>query len=178
MVGEVLERNIRNAEKLLISIYAFILLFMVTQDLVSLGSLNDIKAIAEEQSFSQTLTVTAIGVVQILILMGIIIIFVGKRYPTWIKLWLVIHPSCLLLGAIFSWWIPYLFGIGAAEKVERYHHMFGNTHSFLPIMNGIVPNTLHTLFYLALFCCIVLTIYIFFTNHNNHKNNEVLEKSI
>jgi len=46
-------------------------------------------------------------------------------------------------GAIISWWIPYLFGTGTHETMERFNNMFGDTHAFLPIMNGMIPNTLH-----------------------------------
>jgi hypothetical protein len=63
----------------------------------------------------------------------------------------------------FDWWIPYFFGYGAEERVDRYQQMFGDTHSFLPEINGIVPNTLHVIFHSLLLLCIILTIYISFT---------------
>jgi len=85
--------------------------------------------------------------------MGGILFFIGKRYPILIKIWLIVHPLCIFLGAIMAWWVPYLFGIGAEERVERYNAMFGNTHAFLPVMNGIVPNT--STHYLS-FCVICL----------------------
>jgi hypothetical protein len=44
---------------------------------------------------------------------------------------------------MLSWWIPYLFGFGAEEKAVSYMNVFENTHTFLPIINGILPNTLH-----------------------------------
>ena len=171
-----MKRDIRLSEKILISGYAFILLFMIVQDLVPLGKLNDIEGITSVQSFNEILVVTMIGVVQILLLMGGILFFIGKRYPIWAKIWLIIHPSCILFGAIMSWWVPYLFGIGAEEKIERYNTMFGNTHAFLPVMNGIVPNTLHTIFHFILFICIILTVYIFFTK--NKRDKEVVELSV
>ncbi|MBY7141892.1 hypothetical protein KFZ56_02075 [Virgibacillus sp. NKC19-3] len=160
-----MKRNIRLSEKMLVWGYAVILLFMIVQDLVPLGSLNDIEAIASIQSFHDIVVVTMIGVVQIVLLMAGVWFFMGKRYPIWARIWLIVHPSCILLGAIISWWIPYLFGIGAEDKIERYAMMFGNTHTFLPLMNGMVPNTLHTIFHLLLLICIILTIYIFATNH-------------
>lgn len=156
-----MERDIRLSEKLLIFGYTAILLFMILQDLVPLGALNDPKAIASVQSYNEILVGTMINIVQILLLMGGVLLFIGKRYPVWVKIWLIVHPTCILLGAIMSWWVPYLFGIGAEEKIESYTIMFGNTHAFLPVMNGIVPNTLHTIFHLILFVCIILTIYIF-----------------
>ncbi|RDW15751.1 hypothetical protein CWR48_18620 [Oceanobacillus arenosus] len=159
-----MKRDIRVSEKALLFGYSFILLFMLVQDWVPLGPLNDLEAIAAENSTSELIVVTLIGVVQILILMGLLLLFVGKRYPIWAKLWLIIHPSCIFAGALMSWWVPYFFGIGAEERAERYDTMFGDTHSFLPIMNGIAPNTLHSLFHAVLLICIILTIYISVTD--------------
>ncbi|TFJ91857.1 hypothetical protein [Lentibacillus salicampi] len=160
-----MKRDIRFSEKLLVFGYAYIFLFMIVQDLIPLGTLNDVEAIASLQSFSETLAVTAVGVVQILLLMGGILFFIGKRYPVLIRIWLIVHPSCIFLGALVAWWIPYLFGIGVEERATRYNAMFGDTHAFLPVMNGIVPNTLHTTFHFVLFVCIMLTVYIFVTGH-------------
>src|SRR5690625_2794028 len=169
-----MKRNIRLSEKILVLGYAYILLYMIVQDLIPLGTLNDVKAIASLQSINETLVVTMIGVVQILLLMGGILFFIGKRYPILIRIWLIVHPSCIFLGAIMAWWVPYLFGIGAEERMERYNAMFGNTHAFLPVMNGIVPNTLHTTFHISLFVCIILTVYIFVTNHKSTINKSTL----
>ncbi len=142
---------------------------MIVQDLVPLGPLNDIDAISADRSFNEILTVTLIGAVQILILLSIVLIFIGKRYPIWIRLWLIIHQSFIFVGALLDWWIPYFFGYGAEERVDRYQQMFGDTHSFLPEINGIVPNTLHVIFHSLLLLCIILTIYISFTTKKkNH----------
>lgn len=169
---------IRISEKILIVGYGLILLFMLVQDWVPLGPLNDVEAIATENSTSELIVVTLIGGLQILILIGLILLFIGRRYPIWAKLWLIIHPSCIFAGALMSWWIPYFFGIGAQEKVERYNIMFGSTHAFLPTMNGIVPNTLHTLFHVTLFLCILLTLYISFTDHKvKHKYLNTVSKT-
>ncbi|GGA74935.1 hypothetical protein [Ornithinibacillus halotolerans] len=159
-------RNIRFSEKLLLLGYCFILLFMIVQDWVPLGTLNDITAIQQEKTKSELINVTLIGVIQITLLISIILLFIGKKYPLFIKLWLIIHPSCIFIGILMSWYIPYLTGIGAAEKVESYTAMFGNTHAFLPVMNGIVPNTLHVLFHIILLLCIIIAIYIAITTPN------------
>ncbi|WP_047986038.1 hypothetical protein [Ornithinibacillus californiensis] len=156
-------RHIRLSEKILLLGYGMILIFMLVQDWVPLGKLNDIEAIKQENTTGELVVVTLIGVVQVVLFIFLILLFVGKKYPIFIKLWLVIHPSCILAGAIIDWWLPYLTGFGAENRIERYHTMFGETHAFLPIMNGIVPNTLHTLFHMTLLFCIILSIYIFVT---------------
>lgn len=167
-----MKRNIRISEMLLLLGYCIILIFMVLQDWVPLGTLNDVLAISEARSKSELIMVTLIGVIQIIILITLAILFVGRRYPIWAKLWLIIHPTFIFAGALLDWWIPYLFGYGAEERAERYADMFENTHSFLPEMNGIVPNTLHTIFHTILLLCIALTIYIGFTNKSRGKTSQ------
>lgn len=160
-----MKRNIRIAEKLLLLGYSFILLFMIVQDWVPIGTLNDVHAISDTRSKSELILVTLFGIVQILILMFIILKFIGRRYSIWAKLWLIIHPTIIFIGALLEWWIPYFFGYGADKRSAQYAEMFGNTHSFLPAMNGIVPNTLHSMFHAILLLCIILTVYINFTSN-------------
>jgi hypothetical protein len=156
-------RNIRLSEKALLLGYGFILLFMIVQDWVPLGTLNDISAIKQEKTTNELILITFIGAIQIALFIFLILRFIGKKYPLIIKLWLIIHPSCIFAGVLMSWWIPYFTGIGALEKVESYTTMFGNTHTFLPVMNGIVPNTFHVLFHSTLLFCILVSVYIFVT---------------
>lgn len=158
-----MNRQIRASEIFLLMGLGFIFLFMLIHDWVPLGRLNDVDAVLELQSVGELIGVTLIGTVQILFLMGMLLFFIGRTYPLWVKLWLIIHQGCILAGAMLSWWVPYLFGIGAEDKVERYRVMFGNTHSFLPIKNGIVPNTIHVMFHFILLMCVLITIYISFT---------------
>ncbi|GAA0339456.1 hypothetical protein GCM10008967_32230 [Bacillus carboniphilus] len=167
-----MKREIHFSEKLLLAGLSFILIFMIVQDWVPLGTLNDVQAVKAEHSFNQLVTITLINVAQILLLMGLVVIFMGKRYPIWVKFWLIIHQVCIFAGVLISWWIPYFFGYGAEQKVEEYKQMFGETHSFLPVMNGIVPNTLHFLFHITLLLCIILAIYISFTLSRHMKNNK------
>jgi len=144
---------------------------MIVQDWIPIGTLNDVDAIHASRSINELIIVTLIGVIQIVILIALTALFVGKRYPLWAKLWLIIHPSFIFSGALLDWWIPYVFGYGAEERVATYTEMFGDTHSFLPTMNGIVPNTIHTMFHIILLICIILTVYISFTNSSSVKKS-------
>lgn len=157
-----LKRVVLKSEILLVIGYSLILLFMLVHDWVPMGSLNNVDAIRNVHSRRALITMTSINVGQIFILLSLVLFFIGRKYPIWISIWLVIHPTIIFIGALFSWWIPYLFGYGAEEKANDYNMMFGDTHSFLPIMNGIVPNTLHTLFHLTLLFCILLTCFIIY----------------
>lgn len=163
-----MKREFRTSEKLLLGGFCFILLFMIFHDWLPLGPFNDVEAISEDRSIGELVTVTLIGVVQILLFIGAVLFFRGKKYPIWIKLWLVIHQASIFTGALLDWWIPYFFGYGAEERVDRYEVMFGDTHSFLPVLNGIVPNTIHVLFHSALLMCIILTVYISFTDRRGN----------
>ncbi|WP_431801110.1 hypothetical protein [Halobacillus andaensis] len=173
-----MEREVRQSEKLLMAGLTFILLFMVVQDIVPLGSLNDVNSIFENRSVSGLTVVTITGTVQILLLLGLVLFFRGRPYPLWVKLWLIIHQSFISMGALLDWWIPYFSGYGAKERADKYESMFSNTHSFLPEMNGIVPNTLHVLFHTMLFFCLILTIYISLTKRANMTNDRNRERHV
>ncbi|MBS4220984.1 hypothetical protein KHA96_22070 [Bacillus sp. FJAT-49711] len=157
-----MNREIRLSEKILLLGLFFVFLFMLLHDWVPLDPFNDVHAVSAETSIGRLIITSLINTGQMLVIMVILLSYMGKKYPIWAQLWLIIHQSCIFIGAMLSWWIPYFFGIGAADKVGRYTKMFGNTHSFLPVRNGIVPNTIHTIFHLTLFLCIALTIYLSF----------------
>jgi hypothetical protein len=63
-------------------------------------------------------------------------------------MWLWITYGLFLFGMLRAWWIPYLVRPDA-ERAARYQIIFAGTHSFLPRRNGIVPDTLHTVFHVA-----------------------------
>jgi len=69
-----LKRNIKKTEMMLVIGYSLILLFMIVQDWVPLGSLNDVEAIREVHSNQSLITMTIINVFQILILLSLVII--------------------------------------------------------------------------------------------------------
>lgn len=173
-----MKREIRIAEKVLLVGLSLIFLFMLLHDWIQIGSLNDVQAVKSDGTMGELITVTFINAGQILLLLVVTLLFVGKTYPLLIKLWLVIHQTSIFAGAVWAWWIPYLFGYGAEERIQRYEDMFGNTHSFLPVMNGIVPNTIHTLFHITLLTCIILTIYISLTARKTKESKVNTEQSV
>jgi hypothetical protein len=61
----------------------------------------------------------------------------------------------LFVGQMRAWWLPYLFR-PEPDRAARYRIMFGNTHSFLPMRNGIVPNTAHILLHIATLLTLLL----------------------
>ena len=63
-------------------------------------------------------------------------------------MWLWISYGILFVGQIRAWWVPYLLR-AEPERAARFQVMFGDTHSFLPQRNGLVPNTAHMMLHLA-----------------------------
>lgn len=158
-----MRRNITLVEKFFITGLGLIFLFLLLHDWIPLGPLNDLQGIRDANSLKSLILTTIINVFSISVVIGITLVYIGKRYPIWARIWLIVHLGAILYGAISAWWIPYFFGTDN-EIVERYNVMFGDTQAFLPVMNGIVPNTVHVLFHVTLFICWLLNIFISLKN--------------
>ena len=154
-------RNIRTVEKLFVAGLLFILLFMMLHDWIPLGRFNDLEGIRSQHTISEIWFTTAVNTVSALVVLIITVAFVGKTYPVWARIWLVLHIGGILAGAITAWWIPYFFGADQ-DLAARYQIMFGDTHSFLPERNGIVPNTIHVVFHSVLVLVWLIAIYLAF----------------
>lgn len=142
-------------ETILLALQAFQVVFLWIHDWVPLGRLNDVVAVRGEDSFRRLVTVTLVQSVPWSIGLFFSAWYFGRPYPAWLNDWLWISYAVLFAGAIRAWWIPYLFA-PEPQRAKRYQHMFGNTHSFLPERNGIVPNTAHILLHLATFATLVV----------------------
>ena len=135
-------------EIILIALQLFQVLFLWLHDWVPLGRLNDVKAVRSQDTPLRLVLVTLIQSVPFTIGLLICLAYWGRMYPHWVYMWLWISYVTMLLGQIRAWWIPYLFR-AEPRRAARYQIMFGNTHSFLPPRNGLVPNTAHILLHLA-----------------------------
>lgn len=162
-------RKIDVLEWLYLFLQAEILLFLLFHDWIPLGSLNDVQAVHSYYSRDELIKTTLINSVPFAIAFLLCCIRVGKAYPLWMRLFLIIYFPSLFSGALLAWWIPYFFG-ATAERVERYRVLFGQTHAFLPEMNGIVPNTIHTVFHASLLIVILVTFYYFRTKSPRNTN--------
>ncbi|WP_010277088.1 hypothetical protein [Paenibacillus senegalensis] len=156
-----MDRSISNFEKVFAAGLMIIMLFMVTHDWIPLGGLNDLEGIRSQHTTSELVSATLFNFASILIVFGLAMWFLGKAYPLWVRIWLVAHLGGIFAGAMAAWWIPYWFGADD-NLVMRYDAMFGSTHAFLPVMNGIVPNTIHVLFHLVLVIVWLQSIYLAF----------------
>jgi len=159
-------RNIKISEYVLLVSQSFILLFLLFHDWIPLGSLTNLEGVRAENTTGELIKMTFLNSILVIIALIIYLIFMGKRYPLMAKIYFILSYSILLIGAIFAWWIPYFFG-ASQEKVDRFNVMFQNTHAFLPVLNGIVPNTIHVIFHSLLVITIGTFIYLFVRKGEN-----------
>ena len=79
----------------------------------------------------------------------------GHAYPLDVDIFLWITYGLLLVGMLQAWWIPYLL-IPDPKRAARYRILFKNTHTFLPVRNGLAPDTLHVSLHLVTLAIVVL----------------------
>jgi len=142
-------------EIILLLLQGFQVLFLWIHDWIPLGKLNDIAAVRGQDTRTRLLVVTLIQSVPFSIGLFYSLLYFKKPYPHWLNNWLWISYGLLFIGQLRAWWIPYLFVV-EPERAARYRIMFGNTHSFLPQRNGLVPNTAHILLHLSTAALLVL----------------------
>ncbi|HMK89289.1 MAG TPA: hypothetical protein VK446_06615 [Methylocystis sp.] len=127
---------------LLIFVQALQVIILWTHDWIPLGRLNDVSAVRSAHTTSGLVIVTLIQSVPYSIGLYFSVANLSTQIPAWLWSWLWISYVLLFLGELRAWWLPYLFR-PEPERAKRYRLMFGNTHTFLPLRNGIAPNTLH-----------------------------------
>ena len=126
----------------LLALQALQVLFLWIHDWIPMGSLNDVRAVRAQDSFQRLVLVTLIQSIPFTVILVLSVLLFGSPYPPWLVTTIWIAYVVLLAGQLRAWWVPYLLR-AEPERAERYHAMFGNTHSFLPVRNGLVPNTAH-----------------------------------
>jgi hypothetical protein len=137
-----------NLDSLLIALQAFQVLFLWLHDWVQIGQLNDVAAVRRADPLRRRIVITLIQSVPYTIGLYLSIRAAGHLLPDGLFWYLAISYGLLFLGQLRAWWVPYLFRPDP-ERAARYQQMFGSTHAFLPVRNGLVPNTMHILLHLA-----------------------------
>ena len=135
-------------EDILLALQVFQVLFLWVHDWIPLGRLNDVAAVRKQDTLGRLVVVTLVQSLPFTIGLVYSALYFGQSYPVWLDWWLWISYGGLFVGQLRAWWVPYLVKADP-ERAERYQRMFGNTHSFLPLRNGMVPNTAHILLHLA-----------------------------
>ncbi len=135
-------------EAALIALQVYQVLFLAIHDWIPLGSLNDVSAVRSQDTRSRLVAVTAMQTLPFAFGLVCSVRYFDSLFPGWLYQWLLISYLILLAGQLRAWWLPYLLH-PEPERAERYRIMFGRTHSFLPMRNGIVPNTAHIMLHVA-----------------------------
>jgi hypothetical protein len=127
---------------ILIVLQALQVAFLWVHDWLPLGALNDVRAVRAQDTLRRLVVVTLIQSLPFTVILALSALYFDQRYPRWLVTSLWVAYTVLLVGQLRAWWVPYLFR-AEPERAARYRAMFGNTHSFLPMRNGLVPNTAH-----------------------------------
>jgi hypothetical protein len=131
-------------------------LFLSLHDWIPLGRLTDLPALRSQRSRKERILASLLmGAIS-----GLALYLNWAHSPSpsrGILLFTLILYLFFLAGAIQAWWLPYLFGIGASEKlISEYQVMFGNTCTWLPIRNGITVNAIHIVWHVTALLTVVL----------------------
>jgi hypothetical protein len=153
-VGPISESQ-RHLQAILLALQAFQVLFLWMHDWVPFGRLNDLAAVRSQDSTVRLVRVTLIQSVPFTVGLIFSAIHFGDHYPGWLIYWLWISYGVIFVGQLRAWWVPYLLR-PEPDRAARYQMMFGKTHSFLPVRNGIVPNTAHILLHIATLATLIV----------------------
>jgi hypothetical protein len=140
---------------LLVALEAFQVAFLWIHDWIPLGRLNDVAAVRSQATIQRLVAVTLVQAVPYSVGLFFSALYLRSTFPDWLDTYLWVSYGLLFIGEIQAWWVPYLFRPDP-QRATSYRVMFGNTHSFLPQRNGIVPNTLHVLLHLATACTLLI----------------------
>jgi hypothetical protein len=157
-----------NLDSLLIALQAFQVLFLWLHDWVQIGRLNDVEAVRRVDPLRRRIVITLIQSVPYTIGLYFSIRAAGHPLPDGLYWYLLISYGLLFLGQLRAWWVPYLFR-PEPERATRYRQMFGSTHAFLPVRNGLVPNTMHILLHLATAATLLILILLARQNGISHQ---------
>jgi len=143
------------SELALLALQFFHVAFLLLHDWIPLGRLDDVAAVRRENSLPPLIANTLIVGGLFAFGLAFSLHYYGRAYPGWLYTWLWASYGLLFFGELRARWIPYLIHAEPA-RAPRYQSLFGRTHSFLPVRNGIVPNTLHIILHAATLATLLL----------------------
>ena len=141
----------------LIALQIFVVAFIALHDWVPLDGLNDVRAVQATYSPGKLMAVTALSTLPFAVGLAGSVAYVHARLPDWLTIWLWASYGMCFYGLLRAWWIPYLL-TDEPVRAQRYQAMFGRTHAFLPMRNGIRPNTLHVVLHIVIVVILVLLV--------------------
>jgi hypothetical protein len=137
----------------------FVVVFIAFHDWIPLGKLNNLAGIRSVDSLGKRVLVTLLSTLPFAIGLAGSIYYASTPFPGWLRWFLWISYGIGFYGLLRAWYIPYLL-IPDPERAARYRERFDQTHAFLPMRNGIRPDTLHVSFHVVLLVLIALLVKI------------------
>jgi hypothetical protein len=130
-----------------IALEVYVTFFVALHDWIPLGRLNDLKAVRAAEPLGRLIAVTILSTLPFAIGAGESVVH-SAGFPGWLNTFLWVSYGVAAYGLLRTWWAPYLL-FEEPERAARYQTMHGQTHAFLPMRNGMRPNTLHVTVHLA-----------------------------
>jgi hypothetical protein len=131
-----------------VALQVYVTLFVALHDWVPFGRFNDVKAVRATEPVGRLIAVTILSTLPFAFGAAESAVHTSG-FPAWLTTFLWISYGVAACGLLRSWWAPYLL-FKEPERAARYQAMHGRTHAFLPMHNGIRPNTLHVTVHLAI----------------------------
>jgi hypothetical protein len=123
-----------------------VVIFVALHDWVPLGRLSNVAGLRAVDTTGRLALTTALSTLPFAAVLIASILFASVEYPKWLLYWLWGTYIACAYGILRAWWIPYL-GTPDPNRAKRYSVRFAGTHSFLPVRNGMRPDTLHVAFH-------------------------------
>jgi hypothetical protein len=133
----------------------FVVIFIALHDWIPLGKLTNLKGIRAADSTRKLVVMTALSTLPFAVALVASAHYARTRFPLWLVWMLWIAYGAAAYGILRTWWIPYLFA-NDPVRTKRYQTRFAETHAFLPVRNGIRPDTLHVIFHAVFVTTLVL----------------------
>ncbi len=139
--------------ELAIALQAYVVLFVALHDWVPLGRFNDVSAVHAHEPMGRLVAVTVLSTIPFAFGLAESIAH-ASSFPGWLMIFLWVSYGIAAYGLLRTWWLPYLL-LAEPKRAARYLALHGRTHSFLPVRNGMRPNTLHVTVHLAIIAMLV-----------------------
>jgi hypothetical protein len=141
-----------------------VVIFLALHDWLPLGKLNNLTGLRTVDTTGRMVMTTVLSTLPFAAVLAASVLFASVGFPRWLLWWLWITYLACAGGILRAWWIPYLT-TADPKRAERYRVRFASTHGFLPVRNGIRPDTLHVAFHSLVVATLVLLGFLTFSGH-------------
>jgi hypothetical protein len=121
-------------------------IFLALHDWVPLGTLNNVTGLRAVDTSAKLLFSTVVSTLPFAAVLFASVLYMNDHFPARLIWWLWATYIACAYGILRAWWIPYL-GSPDPDRAARYRVRFAGTNGFLPVRNGIRPDSLHLVFH-------------------------------